>query len=287
MRPARLLRWYPRAWRERYGEELLALIQDTLDEGRPTWRLRFSVAWGGLRERGHQTRQMAVKRSDMLGRWGCIFVVGTIIASLPEDVKTSPPPARAWQYTAALWALIAVAVLTCVVVLADGLVAWPALVRFLRTGGWPRIRRQVTWAATATGLGAGGLAAVVLTVRSHSLARLDTSLAYVLGLLATSLALAVAIGLWAATAGAAKRHLTLTPRVRAAQLVLNSVGWTAMLVLLSANVIWTSATQASVPWLLVGVGILVPLSITAPRKIKSAVRQGRRLRARAAASQGQ
>jgi hypothetical protein len=56
MKPARLLRWYPRAWRERYGEELLALIQDTLDEGRPTWRLRFSVAWGGLRERGHQTR---------------------------------------------------------------------------------------------------------------------------------------------------------------------------------------------------------------------------------------
>jgi hypothetical protein len=33
MKPASLLRWYPRAWRERYGEELLALVQDTLDEG--------------------------------------------------------------------------------------------------------------------------------------------------------------------------------------------------------------------------------------------------------------
>ena len=43
MKPARLLRWYPRAWREQYGEELLALIQDTLDEGRPTWRLRLGV----------------------------------------------------------------------------------------------------------------------------------------------------------------------------------------------------------------------------------------------------
>jgi hypothetical protein len=29
-RLARLLRWYPRAWRERYGEEFLALVEDTL-----------------------------------------------------------------------------------------------------------------------------------------------------------------------------------------------------------------------------------------------------------------
>lgn len=35
MKPASLLRWYPRAWRERYGEEMLALIQDDLEEGRP------------------------------------------------------------------------------------------------------------------------------------------------------------------------------------------------------------------------------------------------------------
>src|ERR1700723_3922499 len=68
MRPANLLRWYPRAWRERYGQELLALIQDTLDEGRPTWRLRLGVIAGGLRERVHQAGGAAkagsVKRLD-------------------------------------------------------------------------------------------------------------------------------------------------------------------------------------------------------------------------------
>jgi hypothetical protein len=286
MKPARLLRWYPRAWRERYGEELLALIQDTLDDGRPTWRLRFSVIWGGLRERGHQARRTMVRRGDVYARWGCIFVAGTIIANLPGDFKASPPPARAWQYTAALWALIAAVVLTCAVVLADGMVAWPALVRFLRTGGWAKVRRQVTWAAAATGLAAGALAAMVLAVRSHPLTRLDTSLTYISGQLAAAAAVTVAIGLWAAAAGAAARHLTLTPRVRAAQLVLNSLSWTAMLFLLSANLIWNSATQASVPWLLVGVGLLVLLSITTPRRIRGAVRQGRRVRARAAASRG-
>ena len=29
--PRKLLRWYPRAWRERYGEEFLAMIEDSLD----------------------------------------------------------------------------------------------------------------------------------------------------------------------------------------------------------------------------------------------------------------
>jgi hypothetical protein len=53
----RLLRWYPRAWRERYGEEFLAVVEDTLDGRRPGWRLRLAVAWAGLRERGHQARR--------------------------------------------------------------------------------------------------------------------------------------------------------------------------------------------------------------------------------------
>jgi hypothetical protein len=30
-----LLRWYPRAWRQRYGDEFLALVEDGLDGQRP------------------------------------------------------------------------------------------------------------------------------------------------------------------------------------------------------------------------------------------------------------
>jgi hypothetical protein len=50
-RLGKLLRWYPRAWRDRYGEEFLALVEDTLDGGRPGWRLRLGVVRAGLRER--------------------------------------------------------------------------------------------------------------------------------------------------------------------------------------------------------------------------------------------
>ena len=53
---AKLLRWYPRAWRERYGEEFLAMVEDSLSGRRPTWRLRLGVARAGLRERGHRAR---------------------------------------------------------------------------------------------------------------------------------------------------------------------------------------------------------------------------------------
>ncbi len=53
---AKLLRWYPRAWRDRYGEEFLAMVEDSLDGERPGRRLRLSVAWAGLRERGHRVR---------------------------------------------------------------------------------------------------------------------------------------------------------------------------------------------------------------------------------------
>jgi hypothetical protein len=59
---AKLLRWYPRAWRERYGDEFLAMVEDSLDGRPPTMRLHLSVAWAGLRERDHQVRQAAARR---------------------------------------------------------------------------------------------------------------------------------------------------------------------------------------------------------------------------------
>jgi len=61
-RLARLLRWYPRAWRERYGDEFLALVEDTLDGREPGWRLHLSVVWAGLRERGRRAVPATLRR---------------------------------------------------------------------------------------------------------------------------------------------------------------------------------------------------------------------------------
>jgi hypothetical protein len=287
MKPARLLRWYPRAWRERYGEELLVLIQDTLDEGRPTWRLWLGVVRGGLRERAHQARhpsKATVKRLDVTARWLTMLVAGGIVAFLPGYLASSPPPARAGQATVALDVLLAVVALTGAVVLADGLAALPALTRFLQAGGWPKIRRRIARAAGATGAAGGGLVGLVLLSGSRSPAQLNASLPYSLCLIATILALAVAIGLWASAAAATARHITLVPRVRAAQLLLGAVTPTAVSAMVIANAIWLSVTQASVMWLLFAVLLVTLVSMSAPHRIRRAVRRGRRLRS--AASRG-
>ena len=283
MKAARLLRWYPRAWRERYGEELLALIQDTLDEGRPTWRLRLGVVRGGLRERAHQARQAvgaAIKRPSGLDLWAKMLAAGTIVAILPQNLSESPPPARGWQAVAAFDALLAAVALTGAVIVASGLAALPALVRFLRAGGWPKIRRRVVWAAGATVVAGGALAGLVLAAGSRSPAQVNASYAYLAGFLATGLAITAAIGLWAIAAAAMARHLTLDPRLRAVQLVLVAVTPAAVTVVLATLNLWWSATQSPV-WLVAVLVFLGSASVDAWRRIPRAVRRGRRLRAAA------
>jgi hypothetical protein len=283
MKPANLLRWYPRAWRERYGEELLALIQDTLDEGRPTWRLRLGVIWGGLRERGHQAGRAvkaAVKRWARTGSRPVILTVGLVVASIPWNLKALPQ-ARGWQATAALGALAGILAFTGVCVLASALVAAPAFVAFLREGGWPKIRRRVAWAAGATVAAGGALAGLVLGQRSMSFAQLSQSWAYFIGVAATGLALVVALGLWASAAAATAKHLKLAPRARAAQLLLAAVTLIAEVAIVSAYTIWLAAIQSSLAWLVVGVANLALAGVVMPRIIGQAVRKGRRLRATA------
>jgi hypothetical protein len=85
MKPASLLRWYPRAWRDRYGGEPAALIQDTLDEGRPAWRLRLSVIGGacanGAAARGTRQRRPSRARPGQLNASGAYWV-GVLVTGL-------------------------------------------------------------------------------------------------------------------------------------------------------------------------------------------------------------
>jgi hypothetical protein len=100
------------------------------------------------------------------------------------------------------------------------------------------------------------------------------------GCLATGLAIAVAIGLWATAAAATARHLALVPRVRAVQLVLGAVAAPLVTVVLVTLNLWWSATQSAV-WLVVVPVFLGSASVDAWRRVPRAVRRGRRLRAAA------
>ncbi|HEX3803718.1 MAG TPA: hypothetical protein VHV75_12845 [Solirubrobacteraceae bacterium] len=46
---SRLLRWYPRIWRERYGEEFGELLRAEIDEQPQSWRRDVDVRWHGVK----------------------------------------------------------------------------------------------------------------------------------------------------------------------------------------------------------------------------------------------
>jgi len=151
----------------------------------------------------------------------------------------------------------------------------------LRAGGWPKVRRRVAWAAGATVVAGGVLAGLSVASGSRSLAQQDTSWIFSFGRLAAGLAIAVAIGLWAAAAVGTARHLTIAPRVRAAQLVLGAVATTLTMIMFVSLVLWWSAAQSSVFLLVMGLVNLALGSVLVPRRVSRAVRKGRRLRAAA------
>lgn len=53
----RVLRWYPAPWRRRYGDELVALLDDSYGEGHLGWRVRMSLLQSGVRERIRMLRK--------------------------------------------------------------------------------------------------------------------------------------------------------------------------------------------------------------------------------------
>jgi hypothetical protein len=258
-----LLRWYPRAWRERYGEEFLAMVEDALGGGPPGWRLRLAVAGYGLRERGHQARRAGRRVLPGVGRGitgsstAAMIATGYLLAILPHELGA--PTAR--PAGAALDVLTALIALAGLALLAGGLAALPALIRFRRAGRRLKVRLGLSWAAGTTVAGGAGLAWIVFWSQKSSLDPFSASPAYFGGLLVTALAVALALDLWAGVAGRIGRRLDLAPRVRAAERFLGRAAVPAILVMTGINVVWYSASQSSEFWLVWGLYCFVRLGM--------------------------
>jgi hypothetical protein len=267
----RLLRWYPRAWRERYGEEFLAMVEDTLDGGPPGWRLRLAVTGYGLRERGHQAGRASrwvlpgLARDFAGSPDSAMIVAGYLLVILPHEL--GPAPAR--PTGAALDVLTALIALAGLALLAGGLAALPALIRFLRAGGRLTVRRRLSWAAGATVAAGAGLAWILFWSQSSSLAPFSASPAYFSGLMVTALALAVALDVWAGTVAAVARRLDLAPRVRAAERFLGRVAVPAILIVIGVNVVWYSASASSEFWLIWGLLCFVRQGMRAAGELRA------------------
>ena len=158
----RLLRAYPPAWRERYGRELLSLLEADSENGRISWRVKFDVIGAGLVQRlrscglaGDEVPPEGRIRAGVLlvlSSWAVFVVVGLAFAKTAEHWQAvTPRPDRGVPAAAYDGMLLAAELGTLAVLLGIALTARP-LLAFLRAGGWTKIHGPVLRAIASTGL---------------------------------------------------------------------------------------------------------------------------------------
>jgi hypothetical protein len=155
-----LLLAYPRRWRERYGDELLALL-----EGEPiAWRVGVNVAAAGLRER---LRPSGPPQLGVLWAWALFVIGGMAFQKTAEHWQRVVPGGSRDAPAAAFDTVQAAATIGTVAVLAGVALALPAFLHDLRSGGWPALRRPIAVASSGTTVAAVALIALAL---GHSVA---------------------------------------------------------------------------------------------------------------------
>ena len=296
-RLARLLRWYPRAWRERYGDEFLAMVEDTLGGRRPGWRLHLGVIRAGLRERARRVIPAALRRMKAdtdppppVGRMGIVWVL-IALSYLWSAQRFSWVPLSAEAYRQASGAVAAdvmagLVVILGVAVACAGLVAGRALVRFLRAGGWPAIRRPVAWAAGVTAVAAGALNRLFLLAKPMTSEQAPKSWTYTTSLIAALVLLGAALLLWRQAAVTTARRLELRPGVRAVQIMLNAVAATAASAMPPVVFIWSAQIRSDNWSLGIGVMWLVVACTSAPARLWWAWHRAQQLRTAGSGSGG-
>jgi hypothetical protein len=151
----RLLRWYPPSWRQRYGPELTALIEDSYGPGGLPRRVRLATVRAGLVERvrssglgspteGERPEARSCNGSLlMLCAWAFFVVGGAMMAKFNENWEVGIPRPDRWLPTAGYDLVEGAAALGALVVVVAGLLVVPTFLRALTQQGWPLIRRQV------------------------------------------------------------------------------------------------------------------------------------------------
>ncbi len=218
-----LLHAYPRSWRERYGDELLAL----LEAEPPTLRMRANVVASGLRERLRATGPPHLR---VLSAWSVFVVGGMSFQKTSEHWQAVVPAGDRALPTAAFDTVQAAAAVGSVAVLAAVAVALPAFARDLRSGGWIALRRPILLASAATVVAAGALVAVAL---GHEPVAAAVFVAFA----------ALSLAAWTRVAGAAARRLA---PIRAHAYLAPLVAAT-MPVMTVAAAVWYAAVSARAP----------------------------------------
>lgn len=252
-----LLRCYPPEWRKRYGDDLTAYLDDTY-AGRMPVGAAVSLIVGGIRERtraatlGDATTTAGVRvRAGVLmvlAGWAAFALAGSGFAKVSEHFDSSLPTGAHGTADVAYAAVQVVATLTSLAVIAGFLLAVPALLRFLSSGGWPLIRRHVARAAVATAVTAGMTIAVVGWAHHLTAAqRNGGDASYSALFLVWGGLVSVTTTMWTVAIVVTARRLAMSRALLLAEAALASVVTTGMLVIVVAAAVWWAAVASSAP----------------------------------------
>lgn len=257
---SRVLRWYPSIWREQYEDDLVAYMQDSFGEGRPSLRAQLSLAAGGISERIRQSGlagdsappgdRIRASTLVVLCSWTAFVIAGSNFAKLSEHFDQALPTGSGAHHLPdlAYTAIQVGAAVAGMAVIAGALAAAPALVRFLRSGGWSAIRRWVFASIASTAV----VIATLFPLRSwaHHLSdsqRNGGSVGYEALFLTWAAAAAITLILWTGAAVAAARRLEMSRRLLRAEVTLGLVVATAMLAILAATGLWWTTLAERAP----------------------------------------
>jgi hypothetical protein len=262
-RHAGLLRWYPASWRDRYGEELLALIEDEWGTTTPSSRYRRTIARSGLRERLYATGLVG-QGSDaatrlrsgsllVLAAWALFVVVGIGFQKNSEHFARAIPLASRPSGQDAFNTVVLCAVISLVAVSVGVAATLPSVVSFLRARGWRHVRLSVQRSAILSV--AVVISIVLVSMWAHHLSEFQRNggdRTYAWAFAALALLVVLALASWTVTAIAFATRLTLSRRVLRIEGSLAILVAVAMAVMTCATAVWWDTLARHASWFLLG-----------------------------------
>jgi hypothetical protein len=269
----RLLRWYPPQWRDRYGDELTAPLEDMYATAHDVpRRQRLHLAWSGVTERAQaagiagwaEDPDVRLKGGSLLVLCGWAFsiVAGAMFVKVADRWSTESSPVGHWVATGGFRTLAVACAIGCLLVLLAALFVLPSFVRALRAGAWRRVRRPIL--ATVVAVVMSAVLVGVLASWAHSMsahARNGGNPFYGALFVVVSLMCFAAVGCATAAAVSVARRVELSRGILRTLGVM-SIGLvsTMALALVSLVAWWASEAAHSPGFLAQAIGNGVPFS---------------------------
>ncbi len=257
----RLVRWYPPAWRERYGDELVALLEDCYGDDGVPWRRCPGLVKAAAIERAREADVIGapadVRSATRAGSlvvlcaWAVFMVAGAAFAKYAEHWEAVTPVAARHLPAVAFGAVQVAAFAGILIVALAAVVAIPGFIHLVRAGGLGPIRAPLRRALVVTAVTAAGSVGLIAWAHHLGPSQRNGGLwPYQVVGMAWAVLVVASIALCTAAVVAAGSRIELSDRMERLYRALAVALSVAMAVILGGVIVWWAALTSSAPWFL-------------------------------------